>query len=158
SQKKKSLKLLVLGEEAHGKTTFTAALSKILAVKSVNKATPLDEIEDTDTQKIKTSDGDKIQVNFSKVDIESDKLNLMLYDFPNHNEFMDFIQNTQESIDGVILVVDAVECSGENTKEQLKAVSAKLKDTKNMIVFLNKVDLTEDKDQIDLAELTTKDM
>lgn len=137
--------IIVIGHEGHGKTTLAGAIAKVLSTKKKAKS-PAISIAEAATSNDK----------YTKTEISSDKKCLCLFDFVNHAALEEYLANPTEHIEGFLVVVDATLGPEDETKKQLELIQPHIKSEGNLIVFLNKADLAEDAEQIDLVELSVR--
>lgn len=142
-----------IGHVDHGKTTLTAAMTKVLASEGKSKEMAYADIAKggvvRDASKIVT-------VAVSHVEYESDKRHYAHIDCPGHADYIKNMITGAAQMDGAILVVSAVDGPMPQTKEHV--LLAKQVNVPKLVVFLNKVDLVEDKDMVDLVEEEVKDL
>uniref|UniRef100_A0A0N5AA00 protein-synthesizing GTPase n=1 Tax=Syphacia muris TaxID=451379 RepID=A0A0N5AA00_9BILA len=142
---KPNLNVGTIGHIDHGKTTLTAAITRVLAEKGQAKFFKFDDIDKAKEEKKRG-----ITINIAHLSYESDKRRYSHTDCPGHS---DYIKNTicgTAQMDTAILVVAAPEGVMEQTKEHL--LLAKQVGVSHIIVFINKTDLVDD-DIVTLAEI-----
>jgi elongation factor Tu len=142
-----------IGHVDHGKTTLTAALTKVLAGEGKAKEVGYAEIAKggvvRDASKIVT-------VAVSHVEYESDKRHYAHIDCPGHADYIKNMITGAAQMDGAILVVSAVDGPMPQTKEHV--LLAKQVNVPKLVVFLNKVDLVEEAELLDLVEMEVRDL
>jgi elongation factor Tu len=142
-----------IGHVDHGKTTLTAALTKVLASEGKAKEVGYAEIAKggvvRDASKIVT-------VAVSHVEYESDKRHYAHIDCPGHADYIKNMITGAAQMDGAILVVSAVDGPMPQTKEHV--LLAKQVNVPKLVVFLNKVDLVEEAELLDLVEMEVREL
>jgi len=142
-----------IGHVDHGKTTLTAALTKVLAEKGKSKEMKYEEIAKggvvRDASKILT-------VAVSHVEYETDKRHYAHIDCPGHADYIKNMITGAAQMDGAILVVSAADGPMPQTREHV--LLARQVNVPNLVVFLNKADLVDDKDLLDLVEVEIRDL
>ena len=153
SRSKPHVNVGTIGHVDHGKTTLTAALTKVLASEGKSKEMAYSDIAKggvvRDASKIVT-------VAVSHVEYESDKRHYAHIDCPGHADYIKNMITGAAQMDGAILVVSAVDGAMPQTKEHV--LLAKQVNVPKLVVFLNKVDLVDDKDMLDLVEEEVRDL
>ncbi len=142
-----------IGHIDHGKTTLTAAITHVLA--KLGKATekPYAEIAKGGTVR---DDSKIVTISVSHVEYESDSRHYAHIDCPGHADFIKNMITGAAQMDGAILVVSAVDGPMPQTREHI--LLARQVNVPSMVVFLNKVDLVNDKELIDLVEMEVRDL
>jgi len=142
-----------IGHVDHGKTTLTTAILTVLAKEGKAKPMAYADIAKggvvRDASKIVT-------VAVSHVEYESDKRHYAHIDCPGHADYIKNMITGAAQMDGAILVVSAVDGPMPQTKEHV--LLAKQVNVPKLVVYLNKVDLVEDKDLLDLVEEEVRDL
>ena len=142
-----------IGHVDHGKTTLTAALTKVLSAEGKSKEMAYADIAKggvvRDASKIVT-------VAVSHVEYESDKRHYAHIDCPGHADYIKNMITGAAQMDGAILVVSAVDGPMPQTKEHV--LLAKQVNVPKLVVFLNKVDLVEEKELLDLVEMEVREL
>lgn len=142
-----------IGHVDHGKTTLTAALTKVLASEGKSKEMAYADIAKggvvRDASKIVT-------VAVSHVEYESDKRHYAHIDCPGHADYIKNMITGAAQMDGAILVVSAVDGPMPQTKEHV--LLAKQVNVPKLVVFLNKVDLVEEAELLDLVEMEIREL
>ena len=153
SRSKPHVNVGTIGHVDHGKTTLTAAMTKVLASEGKSKEMAYSDIAKggvvRDASKIVT-------VAVSHVEYESDSRHYAHIDCPGHADYIKNMITGAAQMDGAILVVSAVDGAMPQTKEHV--LLAKQVNVPKLVVFLNKVDLVEDKDMLDLVEEEVRDL
>lgn len=142
-----------IGHVDHGKTTLTAALTKVLAAEGKSKEMAYADIAKggvvRDASKIVT-------VAVSHVEYESDVRHYAHIDCPGHADYIKNMITGAAQMDGAILVVSAVDGPMPQTKEHV--LLAKQVNVPKLVVFLNKVDLVEEAELLDLVEMEVREL
>ena len=142
-----------IGHVDHGKTTLTAALTKVLAKTGKSKEMAYAEIAKggvvRDASKILT-------VAVSHVEYETDKRHYAHIDCPRHADYIKNMITGAAQMDGAILVVSAADGPMPQTREHV--LLARQVNVPNLVVFLNKCDLVDDKELLDLVEVEVRDL
>lgn len=134
-----------IGHVGHGKTTLTAAIAKVLAEKYGGVAKSYDQI---DSAREERSRG--IAINTAHVEYETEKRHYAHIDSPNHIDYVKNLITGAAQLDGAILVVSLVDGPMSQTEEHIRL--ARQIGVSNIIVYLNKADLVNDKKQIEQIE------
>lgn len=153
SRSKPHVNVGTIGHVDHGKTTLTAALTKVLASEGKSKEMAYSDIAKggvvRDASKIVT-------VAVSHVEYESDKRHYAHIDCPGHADYIKNMITGAAQMDGAILVVSAVDGPMPQTKEHV--LLAKQVNVPKLVVFLNKVDLVEEAELLDLVEMEVREL
>jgi elongation factor Tu len=142
-----------IGHIDHGKTTLTAAITHVLAKLGKATAMPYAEIAKGGTVR---DDSKIVTISVSHVEYESDTRHYAHIDCPGHADFIKNMITGAAQMDGAILVVSAVDGPMPQTREHI--LLARQVNVPSMVVFLNKVDLVNDKELIDLVEMEVRDL
>ena len=142
-----------IGHIDHGKTTLTAAIVKVQSKKNLAK-----EIKYADIAKGGTvRDASKIvTISVAHVEYESDKRHYAHVDCPGHADFVKNMITGAAQMDGAILVVSAADGPMPQTREHI--LLARQVGVPKIVVFLNKVDLIDDKELLDLVEMEIREL
>ncbi len=138
-----------IGHVDHGKTTLTAALSKIFSPEGQKKA-----FENIDNAPEERERG--ITIATSHVEYESDKRHYAHVDCPGHADYVKNMITGAAQMDGAILVVSAADGPMPQTREHI--LLARQVGVPSIVVFLNKVDMVDDPELIDLVEEEVRDL
>lgn len=153
SRSKPHVNVGTIGHVDHGKTTLTTAITKVLAKEGKAKAMAYTDIAKggvvRDASKIVT-------VAVSHVEYESENRHYAHIDCPGHADYIKNMITGAAQMDGAILVVSAVDGPMPQTREHV--LLAKQVNVPKLVVFLNKVDLVDDKDLLDLVEEEIRDL
>jgi elongation factor Tu len=148
---KPHLNVGTIGHVDHGKTTLTAAITTVLSKKGQAKARKFDEIDNAPEEKERG-----ITINTSHVEYETTKRHYAHIDCPGHADYVKNMITGAAQMDGAILVVSAVDGAMPQTREHI--VLAKNVNVPALVVFLNKCDMVEDPDMIDMVEEEIRDL
>src|SRR5512146_2895786 len=140
-----------IGHVDHGKTTLTAAMTMILAKKYGGEAKSYDQIDSAPEEKARG-----ITINTAHVEYETEKRHYAHIDCPGHADFIKNMITGAAQMDGGILVVSAADGPMPQTREHV--LLARQVNVPALVVFLNKVDLVDDKDLLDLVEMEIRDL
>ncbi|MCR5763396.1 MAG: elongation factor Tu [Treponema sp.] len=139
-----------IGHVDHGKTTLSAAITSYCAKKYGDKLLKYDEIDNAPEEKARG-----ITINSRHLEYQSDKRHYAHIDCPGHADYVKNMITGAAQMDGAILVVSAPDSVMPQTKEHL--LLARQVGVPKIIVFLNKVDLVDDPDLLELVEEEVKD-
>ncbi len=147
-RKKPHVNIGTIGHVDNGKTTLTAAITKVLSEKGGGKFRSFDSIDNTPEEKARG-----ITINSSHVEYETDKRHYAHVDCPGHADYVKNMITGAAQMDGAILVVAATDGAMPQTREHI--LLAHQMQVPNIVVFLNKVDMLGESDQelLDLVEL-----
>ena len=140
-----------IGHVDHGKTTLTAAICTTLAAKGYCEAKRFDEIDNAPEEKARG-----ITINTAHVEYSTANRHYAHIDCPGHADYVKNMVTGAAQMDGAILVVSATDGPMPQTREHI--LLAHQIGVKYIVVFLNKCDLIDDKEQIDLIEMEVRDM
>jgi elongation factor Tu len=142
-----------IGHIDHGKSTLTAAIVKVQAAKGLAQVKSYAEITKGGTVRDETK---TLTIAVSHVEYQSDKRHYAHIDCPGHADFIKNMITGAAQMDGAILVVDASEGPMPQTKEHV--LLARQVGVPAIVVYLNKVDLVDDKELLDLVEMEVRDL
>jgi elongation factor Tu len=146
-----------VGHVDHGKTTLTAALTKVSADKGWgNKYVPYDEVAKASESQGRRDPTKILTIATSHVEYESNKRHYAHVDCPGHADYVKNMITGAAQMDGAILVVSAVDGPMPQTREHV--LLARQVNVPNMVVFLNKCDLVDDPELLDLVELEVREL
>jgi len=134
-----------IGHVDHGKTTLTAAMTKVLATKNLATFTSFDEIDKAPEEKARG-----ITIATAHVEYQSDKRHYAHVDCPGHADYIKNMITGAAQMDGAILVVAASDGVMPQTREHV--LLARQVGVPYIVVFLNKVDLVDDEELVELVE------
>ena len=140
-----------IGHVDHGKTTLTAAITMVLAAKGQAQKMRYDEIDKSPEEKARG-----ITINTSHVEYETEKRHYAHVDCPGHADYVKNMITGAAQMDGAILVVAATDGPMPQTKEHI--LLARQVGVPYIVVFLNKTDLVDDPDLIDLVEMEIREL
>jgi elongation factor Tu len=140
-----------IGHVDHGKTTLTAAITMTLAALGKAKARKYDEIDAAPEEKARG-----ITINTAHVEYETEKRHYAHVDCPGHADYVKNMITGAAQMDGAILVVAATDGPMPQTREHI--LLAKQVGVPNIVVFLNKVDMAEDEELLELVELELREL
>jgi small GTP-binding protein len=140
----------VIGQTGAGKTTLTAAIVKLQASKGLAHEVALDEL---DHPTVSSSRG--IALAMTNVEYETEDRHYTHVDMPRSADYMKALITGAAKLDGAIVVVSAADGPQPQTREHIRLAHAA--NVSHLVVYLNKVDAA-DKEQIELAELLTRDV
>jgi elongation factor Tu len=140
-----------IGHVDHGKTTLTAALTTVLAKSGKSQARAYDQIDNAPEEKARG-----ITINTAHVEYESEKRHYAHVDCPGHADYIKNMITGAAQMDGAILVVSAVDGPMPQTREHI--LLAKQVGVPYIVVFMNKVDMVQDKELLDLVEEEVRDL
>src|SRR5438309_5494663 len=140
-----------IGHIDHGKTTLTAAITQVLAEKTGGEAKSFEEIDNAPDEKERG-----ITIAISHVEYESPKRHYAHVDCPGHADYVKNMITGAAQMDGAILVVSAADGPMPQTREHI--LLARQVNVPYVVVFLNKVDMVDDPDLVELVEEEVKDL
>jgi elongation factor Tu len=150
-RKKPHVNVGTIGHVDHGKTTLTAAITTVLAKKGFAEARAFGEIDNAPEEKARG-----ITIATSHVEYESDKRHYAHIDCPGHADYVKNMITGAAQMDGAILVVSAVDGAMPQTREHI--ILAKEVGVPALVVFLNKVDMVDDSEMVDMVEEEIRDL
>ncbi|OQA36228.1 MAG: Elongation factor Tu [Candidatus Dependentiae bacterium ADurb.Bin331] len=150
-RKKPHINVGTIGHVDHGKTSLTAAITKYLAGKGLANFTAYDQIDKSPEEKARG-----ITIAASHVEYETDKRHYAHVDCPGHADYVKNMITGAAQMDGAILVVSAADGAMPQTREHI--LLAKNVGVPALVVFLNKVDMVDDNDMIDMVEEEVRDL
>jgi len=140
-----------IGHVDHGKTTLTAAITNVLASQGKAKAQAYDEIDGAPEEKERG-----ITINTAHVEYETDNRHYAHVDCPGHADYVKNMITGAAQLDGAILVVAATDGPMAQTKEHI--LLAKQVGVPALVVFLNKKDMVDDEEILELVELEMREL
>ena len=150
-RKKPHANVGTIGHIDHGKTTLTAAITKVLASKKLATFVPFDQIDKAPEEKARG-----ITIATAHVEYESDKRHYAHVDCPGHADYVKNMITGAAQMDGAILVVAATDGPMPQTREHI--LLARQVGVPAMVVFMNKVDAVDDPELLDLVELEVREL
>ena len=149
---KPHLNVGTMGHIDHGKTTLTAAITKVLAEANPNvQFTAFDQIDKAPEEKQRG-----ITINIAHVEYETDKRHYAHVDMPGHADYIKNMITGAAQVDGAILVVSAADGPMPQTREHV--LLARQVGVPSIVVALNKVDAVDDEELLDLVELEVREL
>ncbi len=141
-----------IGHVDHGKTTLTAAITKVLSLKNgKNEFLAYDQIDNAPEEKARG-----ITINTRHVEYETDKRHYAHVDCPGHADYVKNMITGAAQMDGAILVVAGTDGPLQQTREHV--LLARQVGVPAIVVFLNKTDLVDDPELLDLVEMEVRDL
>ena len=141
-----------MGHIDHGKTTLTASITKVLADRGVsNVATPFDEIDKAPEEKERG-----ITISIAHVEYETENRHYAHVDMPGHADYIKNMITGAAQVDGAILVVSAADGPMPQTREHV--LLARQVGVPRIVVALNKVDMVDDEELLELVELEVREL
>jgi elongation factor Tu len=140
-----------IGHIDHGKTTLTAAITKVLAEKGMADFTPFEEIDKAPEEKERG-----ITIAIAHVEYETENRHYAHVDMPGHADYIKNMITGAAQIDGAILVVSAADGPMPQTREHV--LLARQVNVPYIVVALNKVDMVDDPELLDLVELEVREL
>ena len=140
-----------IGHIDHGKTTLTAAMTKVLAMKGWADFRPFDSIDNAPEEKERG-----ITIAIAHVEYETENRHYAHVDCPGHRDYIKNMITGAAQMDGAILVVSAPDGPMPQTREHV--LLARQVEVPAMVVFLNKVDMMEDEELLELVEMELREL
>jgi elongation factor Tu len=140
-----------IGHVDHGKTTLTAAITKVLAEKGGATFTAYDQIDKAPEEKARG-----ITISTAHVEYETDKRHYAHVDCPGHADYVKNMITGAAQMDGAILVVSAADGPMPQTREHI--LLARQVGVPALVVFMNKVDMVDDPELLELVELEVREL
>ncbi len=155
-RKKPHVNIGTIGHIDHGKTTLTAAITKVLSTKGLAQYKSYDEVAKADAKMFRRDATKILTVALSHVEYESEKRHYAHIDCPGHVDYIKNMISGAAQMDGAILVVAADDGPMPQTREHI--LLARQVDVPAIVVFINKVDLVDDPEILDLVELEVREL
>lgn len=140
-----------IGHVDHGKTTLTAAITTVLSGKGMAQKTDYDQIDGAPEEKARG-----ITINTAHVEYQTDKRHYAHVDCPGHADYIKNMITGAAQMDGAILVVAATDGPMPQTREHI--LLARQVGVPKMVVFLNKCDMVDDEELVDLVEMEVREL
>ena len=140
-----------IGHVDHGKTTLTAAITKVLALKGQAEFTAFDEIDKAPEERERG-----ITIATAHVEYETDKRHYALVDCPGHADYVKNMITGAAQMDGAILVVSAADGPMPQTREHI--LLARQVGVPYIVVYLNKCDMVDDEELLELVEMEVREL
>ena len=150
-RKKPHLNIGTIGHVDHGKTTLTAAITKVLEKQGRAKFLAYDQIDKAPEERERG-----LTINIAHVEYETDKRHYAHVDCPGHADYVKNMITGAAQMDGAILVVSAADGPMPQTREHI--LLARQVGVPAIVVFLNKADMVDDKELLDLVELEVREL
>src|SRR3984893_15525531 len=150
-RKKPHLDVGTIGHVDHGKTTLTAALTRCMSEKFGGEALAYDSIDNAPEEKERG-----ITITTAHVEYQSDKRHYAHVDCPGHADYVKNMITGAAQMDGAVLVVSAADGPTPQTREHI--LLARQVGVPDIVVFLNKVDVVDDPELLDLVELEVREL
>ena len=151
SRTKPHLNVGTIGHVDHGKTTLTAAMTKVLAAKHGGEVKGYDQIDNAPEERERG-----ITISTTHVEYQSDKRHYAHVDCPGHADYVNNMITGAAQMDGAILVVSAADGPMPQTREHI--LLARQVGVPYIVVYLNKADQVDDKDLLELVQEEVKDL
>lgn len=140
-----------IGHVDHGKTTLTAAITKILAEKGLSEFRSFDSIDNAPEEKERG-----VTINTAHVEYQTEKRHYAHVDCPGHADYVKNMVTGAAQMDGAILVVTATDGPMPQTREHI--LLARQVNVPRIVVFLNKCDAVDDPEMLDLVEMEVREL
>jgi elongation factor Tu len=150
-RKKPHLNVGTIGHIDHGKTTLTSAITRVLSMKGLARWVPFDEIDKAPEEKARG-----ITIQLAHVEYESEKRHYAHIDCPGHADYIKNMITGAAQMDGAILVVAADDGPMPQTREHV--LLARQVNVPYILVFMNKIDMVDDPELLDLVELEVREL
>jgi elongation factor Tu len=150
-RKKPHLNVGTIGHIDHGKTTLTSAITRVLSTKGLANWVPFDQIDKAPEEKARG-----ITIQLAHVEYESEKRHYAHIDCPGHADYIKNMITGAAQMDGAILVVAATDGPMPQTREHV--LLARQVNVPAIVVFMNKVDMVDDAELLDLVELEVREL
>ena len=148
-RKKPHCNIGTIGHVDHGKTTLTAAITKVLAEKHLAEFSAYDQIDKAPEERARG-----ITINSTHVEYETENRHYAHVDCPGHADYVKNMITGAAQMDGAILVVSAVDGPMPQTREHI--LLAHQVGVPNIVVFMNKIDLVDDPELVELVEMEVR--
>ncbi|MDP4600459.1 MAG: elongation factor Tu [Polaribacter sp.] len=148
---KPHLNIGTIGHVDHGKTTLTAAITKVLADKGFSEAKSFDQIDNAPEEKERG-----ITINTSHVEYQTANRHYAHVDCPGHADYVKNMVTGAAQMDGAILVVAATDGPMPQTREHI--LLGRQVGIPRMVVFLNKVDMVDDEELLELVDMEVREL
>ena len=140
-----------IGHVDHGKTTLTAAITKVLADKGFSEAKSFDQIDNAPEEKERG-----ITINTSHVEYQTANRHYAHVDCPGHADYVKNMVTGAAQMDGAIIVVAATDGPMPQTREHI--LLARQVNVPRLVVFMNKCDIVEDEEMLELVEMEMREL
>lgn len=150
-RKKPHVNIGTIGHVDHGKTSLTAAITKVLSQKGGAEFKAYDQIDSAPEEKARG-----ITINTAHVEYETDKRHYAHVDCPGHADYVKNMITGAAQMDGAILVVSSADGPMPQTREHI--LLSRQVGVPAIVVFMNKADMVDDKELLDLVEMEVRDL
>jgi len=140
-----------IGHVDHGKTTLTAAITKVLGLQGLAEATDFDEIDKAPEEKERG-----ITIATAHIEYETENRHYAHVDCPGHADYVKNMITGAAQMDGAILVVSAADGPMPQTREHI--LLARQVNVPHLVVFLNKIDQVDDEELLELVEMEIREL
>ena len=140
-----------IGHVDHGKTTLTAAITKVLAERGLSEVKSFDQIDNAPEEKERG-----ITINTAHVEYETENRHYAHVDCPGHADYVKNMVTGAAQMDGAIIVVAATDGPMPQTREHI--LLARQVNVPRLVVFLNKCDMVEDEEMLELVEMEMQEL
>ena len=140
-----------IGHVDHGKTTLTAAITLVLSKKGLSEIKSFDQIDNAPEEKERG-----ITINTAHVEYETEKRHYAHVDCPGHADYVKNMVTGAAQMDGAIIVVAATDGPMPQTREHI--LLARQVNVPRLVVFMNKCDMVDDEEMLDLVEMEMRDL
>lgn len=151
SRTKPHVNIGTIGHVDHGKTTLTAAITAVLGRKGFSQARSFDSIDNAPEEKERG-----ITINTSHVEYETENRHYAHVDCPGHADYVKNMVTGAAQMDGAIIVVAATDGPMPQTREHI--LLARQVNVPKLVVFMNKVDLVDDEEMLELVEMEIREL
>ena len=155
-RKKPHVNVGTIGHIDHGKTLLTSAITKVMEGKGYSKYVTYDEVAKASIAHGRRDETKILTIAVSHVEYETDKRHYAHIDCPGHADYIKNMITGAAQMDGAILVVSAADGPMPQTREHV--LLARQVNVPYLVVYLNKVDLVDDPELLDLVELEVRDL
>jgi elongation factor Tu len=155
-RKKPHVNVGTIGHVDHGKTTLTAAITRVMATKGLAKFISYDEVAKASESQGRRDDTKILTIATSHVEYESTNRHYAHVDCPGHSDYVKNMITGAAQMDGAILVVSAADGPMPQTREHI--LLARQVGVPFIVVFLNKADVVDDPELLELVELEVREL
>ncbi len=148
---KEHVNIGTIGHVDHGKTTLTAAITMVLAKKGLSEIKSFDSIDNAPEEKERG-----ITINTAHVEYQTEKRHYAHVDCPGHADYVKNMVTGAAQMDGAIIVVAATDGPMPQTREHI--LLARQVNVPKLVVFMNKVDMVDDEELLELVEMEIRDL
>jgi len=148
---KPHLNIGTIGHVDHGKTTLTAAITKVLAEKGLSEVKDFDQIDNAPEEKERG-----ITINTAHVEYQTENRHYAHVDCPGHADYVKNMVTGAAQMDGAILVVAATDGPMPQTREHI--LLGRQVGIPRLVVFMNKVDMVDDEELLELVDMEVRDL